>query len=482
MDELLRANHHPATSQIGQIPQLLADARQNLVQFDEELDRVRLRLMMLERQRADLREHVLKYESLLSPIRKLPNEVLCHIFQLVCCSKDNPIMIASPSQQSRVPAGSLGAVCAHWRCLSVTAPEIWANLNVNLDDELSSKTYNFLDLVLQRSGVQPLTLQISHWGDHPSNSTGCRLIGQSHRWSDLTLKDCFTVHETADFAGLNLSALRSLSVDIDCDLMLPSDFLVAPCLTSARLEADLRSHTSDIPRHQITALSTFDTNFDQLNTFPNLSTMTLLDLTQDDYSPTEHWTCSSVKSVRVNGGLSNLTLVLGNSTLPSLTGLEYHNSTCRMDQLPVAKFVDFVGRSECAITKLLLHNPVVTSSILKSVFRAVPLLESFSFLQDGDDLFPAEVILKLQARTSQTTLLPKLKELTLELSTINAEYFVDMLKSRWIPESESPTGVACLERVRLTVRKLELEVSTMQLLSKGGMKLVVRDKTGVVLC
>ncbi|KAE9390313.1 hypothetical protein BT96DRAFT_833590, partial [Gymnopus androsaceus JB14] len=81
--------------------------------YDAEMHRMHLR-------RELLKSYAEKLTTLLSPIRRLPNEILSRIFMFYC--KENDLT-------SRYPGGAaaltISAVCTRWRELAISQPVLW---------------------------------------------------------------------------------------------------------------------------------------------------------------------------------------------------------------------------------------------------------------------------------------------------------------------------------------------------------------------
>ncbi|KAF9060845.1 hypothetical protein BDP27DRAFT_1191325, partial [Rhodocollybia butyracea] len=116
--------------------------------------------------------------SLLSPMRKLPNETLLRIFQYVC--EQNSVQYYYPCLLRRVshtemtpsiitdlPTMAISSVCYRWRALALSSPSLWANLSVTTRSMNSEHTETFAGFTrtvtryLERSGDWPLRLELS---------------------------------------------------------------------------------------------------------------------------------------------------------------------------------------------------------------------------------------------------------------------------------------------------------------------------------
>ncbi|KAF9266659.1 hypothetical protein L218DRAFT_829694, partial [Marasmius fiardii PR-910] len=64
------------------ISQYLVDAEADLKAYQDEINGLKTRLIVLETRRDSLKEVIENYRSLLSPIRRMPSEILTRIFSL----------------------------------------------------------------------------------------------------------------------------------------------------------------------------------------------------------------------------------------------------------------------------------------------------------------------------------------------------------------------------------------------------------------
>ncbi|KAJ3917497.1 hypothetical protein F5877DRAFT_29809, partial [Lentinula edodes] len=96
-------------------------------QMSSEIRKYDDAIARLQKQRAQLAKAMTCQKSLLSPIRKLPSDVLIHIFHLV--SEDSILFTESPNEKaSRTFIGaifSLTWVCSVWRNLALSQPTFW---------------------------------------------------------------------------------------------------------------------------------------------------------------------------------------------------------------------------------------------------------------------------------------------------------------------------------------------------------------------
>ncbi|KAK6972087.1 hypothetical protein R3P38DRAFT_3136537 [Favolaschia claudopus] len=83
-----------------------------------------LPIQNLEQKRRDLSKYVDEHSSLISPMRRLPQDILCEIFLACLHTHRNCAMSASEAPVL------LGRVCSAWRTISLTTPRLWARLHI----------------------------------------------------------------------------------------------------------------------------------------------------------------------------------------------------------------------------------------------------------------------------------------------------------------------------------------------------------------
>ncbi|KAF7298733.1 hypothetical protein MIND_00820800 [Mycena indigotica] len=152
---LLGSNQCPTDSEAAEI-------RSFLVEPISRAQTLATKMLRLDVQHKELMAHITAHRALLSPIRRLPQDVLREIFteflsrQKYCGMKtfDGPIL--------------LGRICSQWRSLALETPELWSRLHVvepapsaMSRSAHSTRTMQLIDgikLWLDRAGSRPLYL------------------------------------------------------------------------------------------------------------------------------------------------------------------------------------------------------------------------------------------------------------------------------------------------------------------------------------
>ncbi|THU75963.1 hypothetical protein K435DRAFT_706010, partial [Dendrothele bispora CBS 962.96] len=182
------------------VKSLLHDAEKDLDNYDTEIARLETAISVLKHKRARLEGHIAKFRSLLSPIRRLPPEILGLIFLLRCEEIGNNFTF--PELYRHLPAVILSQVCTGWRKVASNTPSIWSDFDFSLgwdedhfDDPLNQK-FNELMLPLihlcfERSSQVSLNLAVclrDFGGNDDFESILKLFTSTSHRWRSLELR------------------------------------------------------------------------------------------------------------------------------------------------------------------------------------------------------------------------------------------------------------------------------------------------------
>jgi len=131
IEELARSNEAPSTDLILKIKELMVKPSKELSAIDAERQILWRRLAELAEKRKEITKTLEPYAKVLSPVRRLPFEVLQEIF-LWCQPTDR-----YPKINSEEAPLLLGAICRNWREASLSCPRLWSKLQLPyLDNNL----------------------------------------------------------------------------------------------------------------------------------------------------------------------------------------------------------------------------------------------------------------------------------------------------------------------------------------------------------
>ncbi|KAJ7585692.1 hypothetical protein C8J56DRAFT_126506 [Mycena floridula] len=131
LKSLLRGNCHPSRV-TSEIFQLLSGAENDLQRCEAKIARQQSYISTYSRSRTNVRccsvtLMDINPSSRLSPVRKLPPEILRQIFQYVCT--ENRL----DKEQPDIPGLILGQVSFHWRSIALSTRPFWSTIVVNAE-------------------------------------------------------------------------------------------------------------------------------------------------------------------------------------------------------------------------------------------------------------------------------------------------------------------------------------------------------------
>ncbi|KAJ7181008.1 hypothetical protein C8R46DRAFT_1187254 [Mycena filopes] len=215
----LGTNYCPLDDEVLQIRALLTAPLSRLKQIDDQIAELQKAIDELVEERERVRSFVDPHKDLISPLRRLPLDVVQEIFVACLPAHRNCVMTA------REAPVLLGRVCSAWRSISLGTPRLWARLHI-VEPSLSSSGVWSSPALLQEKLAQRLEtaktwlgrsaqcpLSISFQGTHdpppqpdvadpPANTQLFVdvMVSVAARWEDITL--CASPSTLAMFSSL----------------------------------------------------------------------------------------------------------------------------------------------------------------------------------------------------------------------------------------------------------------------------------------
>ncbi|KAK0495083.1 hypothetical protein EDD18DRAFT_1332974 [Armillaria luteobubalina] len=479
------SNDPPLPGEVGTLRSTILDSEKTAAAIDQErkemmalkneflkgVDLLEKQTSILRHKRLALNERIRERKALLSPVRRLPPEVLVLIFHETiefpwkrinanddwrCFDLDRQFDADSP--------WSIASVSRRWREVSLSFPELWAFINIAVTEELFEEGeygyLRFINLHLSRSGSRPLSVAIYKNGDLPFEELPPNLLGSLfsfvHRIHHLH------VHLSQRIIS-SLHPLRSSFHQLRTLLIAPVDDEIQ--------DDELEIFDYSLELHTIT---TINTDFSLL--FVSWRNITRY---ESDYYPTEKFGLTCPESLLQNlRGLTNLTScfwrcgpascedgladieepiacqklqsleigsghlskpeaisqVIDRLHLPSLSSLRV---TCPVkgceSDVQFGSITRLIGRSWCKLTTLAFSKGAVPSDDLHYIFDQTPTLEEVKLVDVGSEAITDELLATLVYRDSDTKpLLPRLRSLYLGGSfAFTMCMYACMIESRW---------------------------------------------------
>ncbi|KAJ7049963.1 hypothetical protein C8F01DRAFT_1181117 [Mycena amicta] len=198
----LGSNYCPTDDEAVEIKALIAESSSQLPLLDAQIATVQKSLDTLYQKRSGIAKFLEAHKDLVSPIRRLPVDVIQEIFIACLPTQRNCVMSASEAPVL------LGRVCSFWRTLSLSTPRLWSSLHLvepvfspsksigALEERKFDQRIEVAKAWLGRSGQCPLSISFlsssmlrGAFTDHPSSFSSGPFIDAimefAPRWEDI---------------------------------------------------------------------------------------------------------------------------------------------------------------------------------------------------------------------------------------------------------------------------------------------------------
>ncbi|KAK0438831.1 hypothetical protein EV421DRAFT_1823506 [Armillaria borealis] len=419
-------------------------------------------IVRLQAEKQQIRSCLNAQRSLMAPVRRIPVDVLLHIFKLVCMNERSTLL-------PQGPPWVLGQVCCWWRNIVTTYPILWSSIRGGLK-YLTSRTPEILQRALELSCECPLHLELDLYGNGSYDETFVRqvvalIVHNSSRWESVIFT--WTPRILPLFSGVygRLPLLRSLRATFQnvwsiVQGPLYSFFSVAPSLTEMKTSG-LAFQSFPVPVSQLKSFhgcfSDVREVHDLLGQIPGLLNFGITNVVlvpdKNNSPPIFH---EHIRTITCRGDVLKC---LGSATFPALEEIDGEEHDWTDEAVDIADRI--TQRSCCSIRTfragvIYPFARLFTLSSIKLSLTALTLLvyKGRWDMTDHVGLFNA-----LAVNVTSHCLLPFLRELTLKDSDGCAWYgspffcpeFFRMVQSRWI----HPAPAVRLERLTLVVKRHE---------------------------
>lgn len=118
-DSVLGTNFIPSESDVQLINAYLVEPLSKITQLDLEISR-------LQAERDEIYARIQPHQALLSPIRRLPLDIMEKIFLSCLPTQRNPAMSTLEAPLK------LGRICSSWRSFAYSCPRLWSRIHISL--------------------------------------------------------------------------------------------------------------------------------------------------------------------------------------------------------------------------------------------------------------------------------------------------------------------------------------------------------------
>ncbi|KAJ7728091.1 hypothetical protein B0H16DRAFT_1264456, partial [Mycena metata] len=130
-------NLPPSDSEIRQILLLIREADEKVVHLNAEVSRAAAALNSLTERRDTRRKDAAAFRAIISPIRRIPTEILAQIFLASLAddavASDNIASDSYTGQTVLLPPILFGHVSSGWRAVAAATPRLWSDIRLQIE-------------------------------------------------------------------------------------------------------------------------------------------------------------------------------------------------------------------------------------------------------------------------------------------------------------------------------------------------------------
>ncbi|KAJ7892236.1 hypothetical protein B0H13DRAFT_2276841 [Mycena leptocephala] len=405
-----------------------------------------------------------------SPIRRIPNEILADIF---VAAKDG-----EPDRIGTGIASIVTRVCARWRNVACTHPRLWSDFACPLFGR--EDTVDLLRITLDRCKANSLTVIVDASARVATGLSGNRtlalLAAHAENIVQLRFRGETRVLDPVR-EGLVFRAFRGRLPRLELLgfthvwRVVGDAFAQAPRLHTLEMgrSADLTELKSLLPASQIRSIRlSMSTSGYHLGTFPNLATLVSVQTNQSlpvvvpGHPPRLErlttWHAELPKPQEANP-THHMMAVHHTPPVPN-TAVNFFTRFCTpgLQTLHLRRFtsvegvIELIHRSRCALTSLVLDEPLTTAADLLHLLAETPDLHTLTVLSGEPAVLDDNLLKALTLRNDPLNdVLPCLMHLRVEGSAyeFGTDALLAMLESR---TSASSVAAIRLRKVDITLR------------------------------
>ncbi|KAJ7647835.1 hypothetical protein FB45DRAFT_894577 [Roridomyces roridus] len=408
--DLLRSNDPPSASQAAHCRSISTSLPAELERYDDEIRRLQAALLSAETERTAVQDYSRLCNVVMSPVRRLPSEILVEIFGhfttvLHWPWLDFPRSDSIEQEMRRVANVELlgiAQVCPRWHQLVMGTPSLWSCIELDMCQWTApdSSLLHLLKTVLDRGGSFPLDLGIV-CGDGDVTSGALELLASySLRWRHVAFRVWTTkLAEYSKLSGIagNLPVLRSLAIDPGWnDLGVMTIFEGAPRLVKVFLRG-FPDELPELPWEQLEYVGFEDVGPNEwagvATTVARLSGRVLITVYSSSWEET-----ATIPAVPIVSNILDLSLRIGSElgneparsaikdcmlrfTLPFLESLRFYPQYAGVPlPFPTDDFLALAHRSSFSshLTVLMLDPMLVTQAELLQMLEVLQSLDNLS--------------------------------------------------------------------------------------------------------
>ncbi|KAF7345514.1 ABC protein [Mycena venus] len=447
---LLNTNEPPEESELVFIQSVISEANARLTSLNYEISKLQPTLKWSEEERASVLSYRTRNEAILSPLRRIPPEVLADIFWWTLPSL-NDEWARGTFDVAHSP-WVLTWISARWRAVSVSTPSLWSQVAIDYNRDPSSE-YSMSRIAVQIQRAQ--NLKIHFYGATAVDSVPqiqmFELLSEhSSCWEELSLRLTSSLVPLLPALHGRIQSLKRLWVEWDGP---ESQTAVQSidCFDSAYSLLDFGGYNQyrfipfALPTHQLTRYyldGPWEEHKRNLKLSLGLVEARIVTRFNDELWPHTNEIIDLPYLRRLY--VSNVK-ILDYLTAPVLEGLTFGVK----QDIPSDIFLEsFLDRSACFLRRLCVRGFTDATTATKILQRLSPSLTELiiTALVDHTEAVNRIMSALTVSQVSETTVVaPQLRCLSFgceDSRSMDYSVYLEMLKSRWRAKNRALTTAA----------------------------------------
>ena len=372
---LLTTNNPPSETELVYLNDILpaatVEVAQELATLNDDIEALQKTLETLKARRPEFEARLLAYKSIISPVRRVPPEIVAEIIDLATVGR--PVTL-----DTQKGIWSLSHVSHMWRSVALSNSFFWSTIYIEFS-KLNDCAAERVQAILLRTDNHPLSFELFFGYGMKASQYVARIIIEefvrhASQWCEasLTIPSSLVYTLAAlknhipNLQGLHLGLYEDVGHLIRCITY----FRNAPALRKVSFNSFLL-HPQLFPWSQITEYSAGYSSgscMRSLKLLPNL-----LDLRLDQQYSDGTTALELKKLCRLD--VSQSENLISHLTLPSLQEL-----IVPLHSHDFPSIMNLINRSECRITALTFEGHLGDTDIVTDVYKLVEFFKSFPSL------------------------------------------------------------------------------------------------------
>ncbi|KAJ7609135.1 hypothetical protein FB45DRAFT_805804 [Roridomyces roridus] len=210
--KLAKSNEPPNAAEAAFLRAVVPDTAARLACLEQEISRLKERLAVLETERAELADYQSQNAAILSPLRRMPSELIAEIFSWSLPTIDE--MDGDRSDVKKSP-WALAQVSSRWRNISLSTPSLWSMVQV-WGKRIDDSAIKLVRMQVERARKLKVHFYASEDGDSAMQVTLFDFLSEhAPRWEEFSVQLTPALAPRLDALRGRLPSLQRLWIQWD---------------------------------------------------------------------------------------------------------------------------------------------------------------------------------------------------------------------------------------------------------------------------